>query len=473
MSSRYSQYIKYIHAVGDILILNLSFTAAFLLKFRVFNPSHEDYDRFNFADGLLGNPYFYSIILFNIAWIVLVVLFKPYKISRISRLVTVLRNHLTIIIIHLLAVAAFWFLLKSQAIYSREQFFTSYLIFTILLFSWKIIFHYLLRAYRKQGFNFRRVVVVGYGDLSLELQNYFSSHPEFGFKLLGFFDMQNSDENKILGNYDDIESYVLNNDIDDIYCCLPYVEHSFVKKLIDFGDSNLIKIKLLTDFRGFSSKSITLERYDAIPVLNVSSTPLDESKNMAIKRTFDVLFSSVIFLFVFSWLFPLIALLIKLDSKGPVFFKQMRRGKDGKEFGCYKFRSMYITDNDEFKLVNSKNDSRITKIGAFLRKTSLDELPQFLNVFFGQMAVVGPRPHALEVDKVFKREVDKYMTRYIIKPGITGLAQIKGFRGNDNVFMQPRVKLDRFYSRKWSMVLDFKIIFLTMSTLMKGDENAY
>ncbi len=473
MPTGYSKYIKHIHAIGDTLILNISFLIAYLLKFKIFVQPTDTYDRFSFAEGIFGDPYFYSLLLFNIIWITLAILSRPYKISRISRMATILRSHLTLIILHLLVVSSFWYIFQAQELYSREQFFTTYLIFGVSLFFWKTGFFYLIRMYRKQGFNFRRVVIVGHGELAEELHRFFRMHPEFGFKFLGFFDNNEKGE-RILGNYDEIQNFVQDNEVDDIYCCLPYVQYSLIKDLIAFGDKHLVKVKLLTDFRGFSSKSLSLERYDYIPVLNVSSTPLDDRKNMVVKRTFDILFSSLVILTIFSWLFPLLALLVIIDSKGPVFFKQKRTGKDNKSFYCYKFRTMYANNNKE-ELQATKNDCRVTKIGMFLRKTSLDELPQFFNVLMGHMSVVGPRPHMLKHTEEYSKVIEKFMARHFVKPGITGLAQAKGFRGETNSIdlMEKRVKLDRFYIEKWSLILDLKIIFLTIFSLLKGDENAY
>src|SRR5690606_28880930 len=193
-------------------------------------------------------------------------------------------------------------------------------------------------------------------------------------------------------------------------------------KLIDFGEANLIKVKLIADFRGFSVKGLELERYDLIPVLNVNPIPLDDYKNRLVKMAFDLAVSTFIVILFLSWAMPLIALIIKLDSKGPVFFRQKRTGKDKKEFWCYKFRSMRVNDDSDLQQAQ-RNDSRITKIGAFLRKTSLDELPQFFNVFLGNMSVVGPRPHMLKHTEEYSKVVEKFMSRHFVKPGITGLAQ--------------------------------------------------
>ncbi|MDQ3394472.1 MAG: undecaprenyl-phosphate glucose phosphotransferase [Bacteroidota bacterium] len=459
MSKRYSKYLSIFHLAGDILFLNISFLISFWLKFSSFTE-------------LFLQDYINLLIFFNVAWIVLILLLKPYSIARTSRISEILRRHLTLVILHLLLAAVYFVALENYS-YSREHVLITYGIYIVLLLGWKVFFTSLLRIYRKKGFNYRKVVIVGYGELSEELRKYFRVHPEHGYRLLGFFDNKHTGPN-ILGNFKSLKEYALQNEIDEMYCCLPYVRYTQVKEFIDFGEENLIKVKLIADFRGFSMKSLNFERYDHIPVLHVSNIPLDEAKNRVVKRSFDILFSSFVILFFLSWLMPLIALIIKLDSKGPIFFKQKRTGKDNKAFYCWKFRSMYI-NGDSDNVQAHKSDDRITPIGAFLRQTSLDELPQFFNVLLGNMSVVGPRPHMLKHTEEYSKLVEKFMARHFVKPGITGLAQAKGFRGETkNVeLMKSRVRLDRFYVQNWSLNFDLKIIILTIYSIIKGDQNAY
>jgi exopolysaccharide biosynthesis polyprenyl glycosylphosphotransferase len=270
-----------------------------------------------------------------------------------------------------------------------------------------------------------------------------------------------------------LDVFCKTNDVQEIYCCIPYTDNIRIKNLVDFGMSNLIKVKLITDYRGFYSRGVSLERYDNIPVLNVAAIPLDERSNQVLKRIFDIVFSSLVILLFLSWVTPIIALLIKLDSRGPIFFKQKRAGKGNKPFNCLKFRTM-VVHNNEFTQA-TKNDPRITLVGQFLRKTSLDEFPQFINVLKGQMSIIGPRPHPLKLNEQFHSKIEKFTARHYIKPGITGLAQAKGFRGEtiNEISMKSRVKLDRFYIENWSFQLDLKIIIATVISLAKGDQQAY
>jgi lipopolysaccharide/colanic/teichoic acid biosynthesis glycosyltransferase len=204
-------------------------------------------------------------------------------------------------------------------------------------------------------------------------------------------------------------------------------------------------------------------------VLNLRKDPFENLLNRGVKRAFDLAFSLVVILAVFPWLFPLIALFIKLSSKGQVFFKQLRSGKGNRPFLCYKFRTMRLNSLSD-KLQATKNDSRITPIGRFLRNTSMDELPQFFNVFLGNMSVVGPRPHMLLHTEKYSKEINKYMARHFVKQGITGLAQVHGCRGEttDKSMMDKRIQWDLRYIENWSFYSDLKIIFLTLTEMLRG-----
>lgn len=209
-------------------------------------------------------------------------------------------------------------------------------------------------------------------------------------------------------------------------------------------------------------------------ILNRYSVNLLDSSQVTAKRVFDVVMVSVFLVFIASWLFPIIALLIKLDSRGPVFYKQLRHGQNNVPFLCLKFRSMKFEKEDLFRQA-SKYDARVTKVGAFLRKSSLDELPQLLNVLMGEMTIVGPRPHAVPMNKEFAEKIENFMCRHMVKPGITGLAQAKGYRGEirDSFDMNARLRYDLFYIKNWSFLFDVKIIFLTFYSLIFKNHNAY
>lgn len=450
--------LKVLLLIVDILLINISLIIATVVKF-------------NSGVKYYFEKYPELFLLINITWLILFFVLKSYDIRTYDRASKWFIRIFSIISFHLLVIASFWVFTKSYH-YSREFLFLTYLSITILIFSWRVLYYYLLKYLYKLTVP-KNIIVYGYGPIATELVAFLRLHAEYGYKFLGYFD-NNRQSEQIKGTYSELQDFVRNNEVDEIYCCLPYVDYSHIKELIDFGDESLVRIKLLTDFRGFASKNIELHRYEHIPVLSVNSTPLDDWKNRAVKRVFDITFSLFVLIFIFSWLYPIIALLIKIDSKGPILFKQKRTGLNNDDFYCYKFRTMKVNSESDVKQA-TKDDSRITKLGRFLRKSSLDELPQFLNVLMGSMSVIGPRPHMLSHTEEYAKKVEKFMARHFVKPGITGLAQAKGYRGETKHIrqMQNRVKLDRFYVDNWSLWLDIKIIFMTITSIIKGNENAF
>jgi len=450
---------KSILLLGDFISLNLGLFLAATIKF---------YNGIEYHAS--SYPQFF--IAFNIVWFVLVWISRGYVILRADTIPSKIWKVLSLLVLHGMVISTLWVSLKAYY-YSREFLYLSYAFIIPLLITWRIALVSVLRVYRKHGMNYRNIIVYGYGDVATELVAFFRLHSEYGYKFRGYFDDQTNTV-QIKGKFEDIKNYVINNKIDEIYCCIPYVDYANIRELIDFGDESLVKIKLLTDFRGFASKGIELQRYEHIPVLSVTSTPLDDWKNRFVKRIFDIIFSSFVIVFIISWLYPLIAIIIKLGSKGPVFFKQKRTGLDNDEFNCYKFRTMKV-NSDADAMQATKGDMRVTKFGNFLRKTSIDELPQFFNVLIGNMSVIGPRPHMIKHTEEYSKKVDKFMARHLVKPGITGLAQAKGFRGETKHIkqMQNRVKMDRFYVDNWSLWLDVKILLMTIISIIKSNENAY
>jgi Undecaprenyl-phosphate glucose phosphotransferase len=450
---------KIILILGDVISINLGLFFAAAIKF------------FNGIEYHNGNyPQFFFV--FNIVWFLIIWGSQGYEIKRTDTIPSRITKVLGILVLHGMIVSSLWVSFKAYY-YSREFLLISYTLLIPILVTWRVAMVSVLRMYRKHGMNYRNIVVYGYGDIATEFVALLRLHSEYGYNFRGYFDDQDQ-SNQVIGSFDEIKEYTINNKIDEIYCCIPYVDYSNIRELIDFGDESLVKIKLLTDFRGFASKGIELQRYEHIPVLNVTSTPLDDWKNRFVKRLFDVVFSFLVIILIFSWLFPIVALLIKFESKGPIFFKQKRTGLDNNDFNCYKFRTMRV-NNDSDDLQATKGDKRITKTGNFLRKSSIDELPQFFNVLLGSMSVIGPRPHMLKHTEEYSKKIVKFMARHLVKPGITGLAQAKGFRGETYHLkqMKNRVKMDRFYVDNWSIWLDLKIILLTIVSIIKGDENAF
>lgn len=323
------------------------------------------------------------------------------------------------------------------------------------------------------------LVIVGDGPAAEEICRYCDDQTVRGYRFRGVFtdhEPEGSLSDRRLGNMAEIKNYVKSNRIDVMYCALPGTRRAEITDLMEFCEANTVRFRVIPSADSFIPvvQANELEFHGAVPVSKIRKEPLERVKNRRIKRVFDVIFSFCVILFIFSWLFPILAVLVKLSSKGPVFYKQMRLGRDNKEFVCWKFRSMRTENNTEFKQA-TKNDPRITKIGAFMRKTNLDEMPQFLNVFMGQMSVVGPRPHPLKLNDQYRDIIDKYMVRHFCLPGITGWAQVNGFRGETKTphLMEQRIKLDVHYLENWSFLLDIKIIIKTVTNMLGKEENAY
>lgn len=271
----------------------------------------------------------------------------------------------------------------------------------------------------------------------------------------------------------EIYAYAIENKIEEIYAALDDLNKSEIETLIEFTENNYMALRLIPDNKSTLYRNLALEYYGIIPLIVLRKNPLEIDINNKLKRTFDIFFSLSVIVFLLSWLTPILGILIKLESSGPIFFKQNRPGLKEKDFLCYKFRSMKINKTTEQEA--TRNDPRVTKIGKFIRKTSIDELPQFFNVLLGNMSVVGPRPHLWTQNKVYGTKVKKYMIRHHVKPGVTGLAQVRGYRGEIETDddMVNRIKYDVFYIENWSLFMDIKIIALTIINIFKGEEKAY
>jgi putative colanic acid biosysnthesis UDP-glucose lipid carrier transferase len=451
-----SSYLRLIFIIGDLFILNLAIAVALLI--------------FSTNGGAFAKDFTALAFPTTFWWLILSFFLSPYKFSRVARFAKIVRVHFSFILIHFLAVISTLFILDLQRI-SILALSTTFTTSLLLLFVWRVFYFYINKTFINKNFNFKNVIIIGYGDIALEMRKFFRLHPEHGYRFLGYFHPEAGSRD--VRSLAELDEFCRTNGVHEIYCCLPHLDNTRVKQMVDYGLNNLIKVKLITDYRGFFQRGITIERYDNIPVFNVAAIPLDDRRNQAMKRAFDLLFSGMVTILVLSWLIPLIALAIKLDSRGPIFFKQKRSGKGNKPFNCLKFRTM-IVHGQEF-VQATRNDSRITRVGKFLRKTSLDEFPQFINVLKGQMSIIGPRPHPIKLNEQFSSRIEKFMARQYVKPGITGLAQAKGFRGETNTEfdMRSRVKLDRFYIENWSFVLDLKIIIATVISLLRGTPQAY
>jgi putative colanic acid biosynthesis UDP-glucose lipid carrier transferase len=460
----YSRFLALIHCVGDISVLNCAFVFAYILvnRFAAFND--------------VANEYILLHIVFNLAWAVVTTWQRDTDVSRNTGIEVILWKTLKSVAIHALIIFAAIAVIKGNY-FSRAHLLFTYGIFLIGLYIWRISYFYALRRYRKKGSNFRNVVVIGAGIVGHDIYKYISADDGIGYKLLGFFE-DNPDSSfhpeKVLGGIKDFEKFVTETKVDQVFIAIPLTQRRVIREIISIADNNLVRVKIVPDFRGFLNKKVNMKFYDMVPVLTVRPEPLQSLLNRFFKRAFDIAFSSMVLIFIFPWLFPILALMIKLSSPGPVFFVQKRSGRRNEVFSCLKFRSMSI-NKDSDHVQATQNDTRITWVGRMLRKSNMDELPQFINVLMGQMSIVGPRPHMLKHTQDYSQVVDKFMVRHLVKPGITGLAQVKGYRGptENKRRMYKRVLFDVWYVENWTLMLDIKIIFLTVFNMFRGEKNAF
>jgi len=408
-----------------------------------------------------------------LSWTSLSLLGKDYKIGRPSGYEkSVTKGFKTITVF--LALFSFFVVFSNQEIISRN--FVLHFAGVLFLFIpiERVIVHLVVNKYRKWGGNYRNAIIIGYDQLGFSLFDAINKNKNLGIRCTGFYGSSTQIVTKypLKGN---LKAF-LNSDLKKVD--FVYVSENIVREelnqIIELSDASFVKVKLLPHFKTDFLKSYALKLIDNINIIDVNYLPLDHAFNRFLKRSFDVLFSLIMLLFVLSWLYPIIALIIFLESRGPILFKQYRNGKNNEVFRCLKFRTMYLNEEADQKWA-TKNDHRVTYFGAILRRTSLDELPQLINVLIGDMTIVGPRPLPVKLNEQYINQIKSYSQRHTFKPGITGLAQALGHRGEikDLREIKNRVTLDRFYLNNWSVYLDVKIIFITFFELIKGQDTAY
>lgn len=458
----YSKYQNAIILAGDILLLMTGFMISYYIRQdRMFLFDQPDY-----VVIFLVYVFSWWIISNNVSVI------NTKRAIRIENiLLLTMRNTLLHVALIYLAMAVF----KFYGI-SRLTVFYAFIFELVFLILWRIIFFNALRAYRKAGYNFRHVAILGTNKRAIEVYKNIASSTLMGYKFIGFFE----DESIVrpIGKCPiyplaQFETIAKQHDIDEIFCALDREQENRIRDIISYCEHNLIRFKLVPSFQQYIRKKVTIDFVNGIPIVLLRQEPLESLFARFMKRAFDVVFSLLIILCVFSWLFPIIALLIKIESRGPVFFTQLRTGKDNNNFNIIKFRSMTVNTEANMKQA-TKNDSRLTSVGRFIRKTNIDELPQFFNVLKGDMSVVGPRPHMLLHTKQYSEIINKYMVRHLVKPGITGWAQVNGFRGETSnpLLMEQRVEHDVWYLENWTFILDLVIIGRTIINMVTGEKNA-
>lgn len=338
------------------------------------------------------------------------------------------------------------------------------------IISWHIIVRNAASFYRKMGKNHHRVAIVGATMLGSELEKIFFEEETLGIEFIGFFDDRHRisdnevkfDTSKLKGDIDQLINLAKDGAVDIVYIALPLRAELRIKSILEQLSDSTVSVHFVPDLFVFDMLSASVTNIKGIPIISILDTPFYGVDGI-VKRIFDIIFSSFI-LIVISIPLIIIALAVKLTSPGSVLFKQRRYGFRGEEIIVWKFRSMTVSEDSDRVVQAKKNDPRVTRLGAFMRRTSLDELPQFFNVLQGRMSVVGPRPHAVAHNEFYRGQVKGYMLRHKVKPGITGLAQINGYRGETDTLekMEGRIQYDLNYIRNWSLWLDIKIVLLTV-----------
>jgi putative colanic acid biosynthesis UDP-glucose lipid carrier transferase len=447
----------------DLFCLNLAFVGAYFIIY------HQ-------IEGCFSPPYLVLFWVFNITWGLTLLVSRPFIEPRVTfNFYKLTYNFSLLLILHACLIAIFW--VSIQAYYfSRLHLLFTYIILLFCGISVRALGVLLLKQLRTIGYNLRKYIIVGYGELSPSIVKFYHKHPEMGYQFFGYFDEKhNSDENNIKGDFQVLRKFIVENEIDYIYCCLPYIDNKKLQEIIDHSEQHRSQVKLLVDFTGFMKRGVSIEYHDHLPIINLSTKPFSDFRTTIVKRSFDITFSGIA-LIIGSPLLIILALITKLTSKGPIFYKSERIGLWGEKFHMFKFRSMHVNaDEIADKLLNGdkhsigEHDPRITNWGRFMRKTRLDELPQFFNVIKGDMSIVGPRPlPQYDVDMLMDNSPDNFQKILSIKPGITSMGQIKfGYASNTEENVE-RMNFDLLYLNKYSLRTDLWLIFQTAKIMIQG-----
>lgn len=465
MQTRYIFLLKFVLAFTDLFFLNAAFLVAGEITQELF-----------FANtGILHR---YYLIVANLLWLLSGGLFYLYTQSTMEDLEDIYRATLRTTILHGVLFSMYLLLLAHGEGTDVGAFLIGfYVLLTACLVFSRLVGTYIQGLLMKHFHIRKSVAILGKNEGARSLANYFRAH-ERNYHFEGYLaerdDLLLTEGGEIAEATRHQFQRAIAKGIQEVYVSLPPQRIAQASILVEEGERHCLRVKLVPDLIREDKVPYSISVLGPVPVISVRQEPVYDIEGRFKKRLFDVLFSLLAVVFVLSWLYPLVAVLIKLESRGPVLFKQQRTGRDNKPFWCYKFRSMRVNTDSDRKQA-TRNDGRITRIGAILRRTSLDELPQFLNVLQGHMSVVGPRPHMLKHTEQYSAIIDHYMTRQFLKPGITGWAQVNGYRGEttDPRLMERRVAHDIWYLENWTAMLDVRIVFMTIINVITGEENAH
>ena len=463
MQTRYIYLLRFILPVIDLMMLNAVYFLAFYVTSQLGIFAHAEWHT-------------HYVIICNLLWLLNSFIFGLYTESSTKQIENIYRATWKIVLLHGALFTCYLFFFKDSD-FSRALLIVFYVLLSVACVLNRFIgtvFQYILVKKFKAT---KSVAIMGSNYTAARLKQYLKTQRNINFYgFIGSNDGMFPDEsgNLTQGIIDEI-SEAVNAGVKDLYVCIAPSRMEEVTELVKEADRQLIRLKFIPDMGRTIAASFTISYLGGeFPMMTLRNEPLENLENRFKKRLFDICFSFLVIIFILSWLYPIIALLIKLESRGPVLFRQLRSGRNDNPFWCYKFRSMKVNRDSNSKQA-TKNDDRITKMGKFLRRTSLDELPQFFNVFEGNMSVVGPRPHMLKHTEEYRALIDKFMVRHFAKPGITGWAQVNGLRGEtkETEDMERRVEHDIFYVENWSLMWDVRIIFLTIINVFRGEDNAF
>ncbi|MCB9202264.1 MAG: exopolysaccharide biosynthesis polyprenyl glycosylphosphotransferase [Flavobacteriales bacterium] len=449
----------YIQLVLDCIPLGILFFYFLFIQY--------DFLGISYTFDFVLRSHYKAFILIFISWFTISGTTKLYRVYRQTGIVEVYRRLVYQIFVFGIVIFAISGL-KTHNLYSNQIGFRFLVCLLFITFSTRFFLFLMFKLYRNYGGNYINSVFVDTNHNTPIFEEILTRRKDYGYRIVkNYFEYESFD-------IDEFENYLMNQNIQNVYLSMDGTFPKDTIKKIDYiCEKNHITLNYIPSSSYVKETFLRLDYYETFPILNYKYFPLDSMHNQVIKRSFDVVISLLVIIGVFSWLFPLIMLVIYIDSGRPIFFLQKRSGYKGEDFYCYKFRTMVINKHSDIKHT-VKGDSRITKLGVLLRKTSIDELPQFFNVLKGDMSLVGPRPHMIVQNEYYSDIINRYNLRHYVKPGITGLAQIKGYRGeiNSNIDMERRITADVFYIKNWSFSLDLVIMFKTLYKMIVGDKNA-
>jgi len=448
--------------IADLILLNLSFIFSAILA----QPFNVLLDR---------NYMFTLLLLLNIVWFINANLSGFYLDFFLRSFAFQFFNILKSIFIQV-AVTVFFIFLAKEDLFTRNFIVFYGLILTTSISIRTAIFKEILISLRRKGKNIRNLLIIGAGEVGINFRDMINLNPDIGYRFIGFIDDDVSDDD-ILGNTTELDEKIKEFNIDEVVIVLSKEPSEVLDEIIRICNINAVRIHIIPDYFRFLSNRFQITNIGNFPIITARQEPLEEANRRFLKRSFDIIFSFLIIVLLLSWLYPIIALLIKLNSKGKVLFVQKRVGAKNEMFDCYKFRTLTSkssTQTEAFIPV-VLGDKRVTTIGKFLRKSNIDELPQFFNVLIGDMSVVGPRPHAIPYQDLYGKLFEEIKMRHNVRPGLTGWAQVNGLRGdvedreeNDRKTLM-RMKYDLWYIENWTMSLDLQIILMTIWQMIKGD----